>query len=182
MQITQKTDSPARETPLFSTGKKIIFLGALLVWGGFFLPWFPSIAITGPALVKTAGGAYLPWKLALVTQTAANLPGGAEIPFLLGWLILGITFLIVILPDTLPELDTRGVKLLSLAALIIGAAVLAFLVAHNPGTSYAINPNAKWPNVSRAIHFLQVYGGLLCNIAGYALLLIGLLATPSRNP
>lgn len=179
--LTDQTPPAPRETPLFSAGKKIIFLGALLVWGGFFLPWFPSITITGPQFVKTGDG-FLAWKLALVTQTVANRPGGAEIPFLLGWVILGMTLLIVILPDAWPSLGLPRLKFLSLCALIIGAATLAYLFAHNPGTSYAINPNAKWPNVSRAIHFFQVYGGLLCNIAGYVLLLIGLLATPSRNP
>ena len=102
MENESSTPAP-RETPLYSAGKKIVFIGALLAWGGFYLPWFFSITITGPELIVTR---LITWNFSIVTQTA-DAPSGAEIPFCLGWIILGMVFLVVILPDSFPELGTE---------------------------------------------------------------------------
>ena len=131
-----------QEKPLYSTGKKIVFIGALLIWGGFFLPWFSSFALGAKPV---------------------DHPGGAEIPYLAGWLVLGMAFLAVILPDSFPELGKAMLKSLCFGALALGAAMLVLLVLHNPA---------------------GVKSGVLCNIAGYVFLFVGVImdfAAPAHN-
>ena len=64
----------------------------------------------------------------------------------------GMAFLVVILPDSFPELGAGALKAISLAALGLGAASLCFLLFNNPG---------------------GVRSGVICNIAGYAFLFVG---------
>ncbi|HWB59969.1 MAG TPA: hypothetical protein VG733_10775 [Chthoniobacteraceae bacterium] len=146
--------------PLFSTGKKIIFLGAFLTWIGFYMPWFSSITATGPLID--------PWKLSFqITTFTATQASGAEIPFNYAWLILGMAFLVVILPDSFPEFGLRNLRLISLAALALGALTIIYLYTNSPLRL----DDSKWA----LINLFKIHGGFIFNIAGYVLLFPGVL-------
>ncbi len=143
----QPTSDSSAAAPLFSTGKKIVLLGGLIIWISFFFPWFSLITVRGPQIDL--------WKFSFeLVPYSATLPSGAEIPCNLGWLILCMAFLIIILPDSFPEVGLRWLRVICLCAFAIGAAALIYLRSLNPA---GIGP------------------GMVCTTAGYILLLPGIL-------
>ena len=158
------SQQPARNRTPISSSQRLVLIGASMLLVGFFLPWF--VIETGPEVrrmlneAQAAMNSFMPG-IDVIEATGASTAvpvkhriqiSGGDLQRGLGWIVLLLGLAAAAAPFVARDFDPVTLRTLRLAALVVGAVIVLYLV-------------------TQSIGFIGI--GLIIAILGYALELLG---------